>query len=305
MRRTFLIWLSAVICITFLVTGILVYTQFSLHAHERVQQMLSARLNDMMELFIHTERSTSYMSRINDASTLDRARALAEIISLSPELLKKQEDLQGVCNMLSAEQIAISDENGTIIAAVPQSYVGHNLAESEDTRPFLTCISSPGYELCVRSSSSEADQRAMQYAGVHRLDAPGVVRLGFRTNLEQAAREADSISRLSSSLRLGSTGRVFVFRRGAMLTSSDIVVPEAKLLSLTANKVHELTLNEENYYAYAVDSDPENGIRLVGAIPAESVRRSSIRSVQMLLISNFIMFICMFAVVSYLLQRLV
>ena len=305
MRRTFLIWLSAVICITFLVTGTLVYSQFTLHAHERVEQMLSTRLNDMMELFLHTERSTSYMSRINDASTLDRARALSEIVSLNPKLLKNQEDLQAVCNMLSAEQIAISDENGTIIAAVPKTYVGHNLAESEETRPFLACISSPGYELCIRSSSSEADEQAMQYAGVHRLDAPGVVRLGFRTNLEQAARESDSISRLGSSLRLGNTGRVFVFRRGALLTNVDTSTPEADLLSITANKVHEITINEIDYYAYAVDSDPGDGIRLVGAIPVESVQRSSIRSVQMLLISNFIMFIIMFAVVSHLLQRLV
>ena len=93
MRRTFLIWLSAVICATFIITGTLVYSQFSYSSRERAKEMMATRLNDMLELFRHAESSIAYLSKANDASALDRTRALSQIISLNPSLLNDQEKL--------------------------------------------------------------------------------------------------------------------------------------------------------------------------------------------------------------------
>lgn len=302
MRRTFLLWLLAVICTTFLATGALVYAQFAQHAKERAEQMMAARLNDMLELLKHAQRNTSYLSRINDASTLDRTRALADIVSLRPEILKDQEELQGICNRLGAEKISISDENGTIVAAVPASEVGYNLAQREETMPFLDCVSAPGYELSLRTLSGDADQLSMQHAAVHRLDAPGVVILTFRMRVEQEAREAESLNRMKESLQLGRNGLVFVFRRGALISGEATSGQQAEMLGLEVKKALELVIDHKDYYAYAVEGD---GFRLVGAIPAERVYWATVNSVQFLLLSNLILFGVMFAVVSYLLQRLV
>ena len=302
MRKTFLLWLLAVICTTFIATGALVFFQFAKHARERAEMMMDARLNDMLELFLHAGRSTDYLNRVNVSSTLDRTRALAEIIRLRPAILKNQERLQGVCNRLGAEGLSITDENGTIIAAVPASLVGKNLAESDDTIPFLRCVSSLGYELSQRSLSREVDQIDLQHAAVHRLDSPGVVMLSFRMRVEQEAREADSLSRLTANLRLGTNGRIFVFRDGALISGESSSVSPASLLALPANRALELTIDHQDYYAYAVDGD---SYRLVGAIPAQRVYEVGFRSMYMLLVSNLILFAIMFALVWYLLQRLV
>lgn len=301
MRRTFLLWLLAVVCTTFLATGALVYTQFARHSRERAEQMMAARLNDMLSLLMHAERSASYLTRVNDASTLDRTRALADIINLRPEILKNQEELQGLCNRLGAEGLTISDENGMVIASVPASQVGYNLAQSDETIPFLDCIEAPGYELSIRTTSADAAQLTLQRAAVHRLDSRGVVILTFRMRVEQEARESESLSRLTSNLQLGARGVVFVFRRGA-LVSGETNVSQSVLLALPANQALEIGIDNEDYYAYAVDGE---GYRLIGAVPAERVHRASMRSVQSLLLSNFILFGIMFAVVSYLLQRYV
>ena len=302
MRRTFLLWLSAVICTAFVITVLLVYAQFARHAQDRAEQMMATRLNDMLELFLHADHSTMYLSQANDASTLDRTRALAEIVQLNPELLNDQERLQGICNLLGAEQITITDDQGTVVAAVPASMVGYNLEQSEDTRPFMACISSPGYELCLRAGSGEADQQALQFAGVHRMDQPGVVRLGFRTRLEQASRESESFSRTTAKLRMGEGSRLYIFRRGALLTGDDMQAPQAELLAISPNEAQVITLNDEKYYVYAVDGEE---YRLVGAVPARRIYVASFRAVQSVLVSNLLLFVAMFAVVSYLLQRLV
>lgn len=302
MRKTFLLWLLAVICTTFIATGALVYVQFAQHARDRAEKMMAARLSDMLELFMHAERSTSYLNRVNDASTLDRTRALADIINLRPGILENQEELQGVCNRLGAERITVSDENGTIVAAVPADDVGYNLAQSDETIPFLDCVAAPGYELSLRSQSRNADQLSLQHAAVHRLDSPGVIILTFRMRVEQEARESESLSRLTGNLRLGENGLIYVFRQGALLSGDSSNVSQAQLLALPANQALKLTIDDTEYYAYAVDG---GGFRLVGAIPAERVYRASIRSVQVLLMSNLILFAVMFALVSYLLQRFV
>lgn len=302
MRKTFLLWLLAVICTTFIATGALVYVQFARHSRDRAEKLMAARLSDMLELFMHAERSTSYLGRVNDASTLDRTRALADIINLRPSILVNQEELQGICNRLGAERAAISDENGTVIAAVPASEVGYNLAQSDETIPFLDCVAAPGYELSLRSQSGDAERLSLQHAAVHRLDSPGVVILTFRMRVEQEAREAESLSRLTGNLRLGENGLIYVFRRGALLSGDPSGISQAVLLALPANQALELSIGHEDYYAYAVDGD---GFRLVGAIPAQRVYRASIQSVQALLISNLILFSVMFAIVSYLLQRFV
>lgn len=301
MRKTFLLWLLAVICTSFLVTGALVYTQFAHHARERAESMMAARLNDMLELLSHAERSSSYLMRINDTSTLDRTRALADIINLRPKLLTEQEELQGICNRLGAERLLISDENGTVIAAVPRKEIGYNLAQKDDTIPFLECISSPGLELSLRATEGDSEQRALQHAAVHRLDSPGVVALTFRMRVEQEARETDSIYQTMTNLRLGEDAHVFVFRRGALI-SGETNVSQAALLALPPNKAIELEINEKDYYAYAVEG---SGYRLVGAVSAERIVQASFESVKFLMLSNLILFIIMFAVVSYLLQRFV
>lgn len=264
---------------------------------------MAARLSDMLELFLHAERNTSYLMRINVTSTLDRARALADIVNLRPELLNDQEELQGICNRLGAERIAVSDENGTIVAAVPASEVGNNLAQREETMPFLDCVAAPGFELSLRTTSSDAGQQTMQHAAVHRLDRPGVVILTFRMRVEQEARESESLSYLTSNLKLGSSGQIFVFRRGAMVAGdTSASVSQAALLALPTNRALEISIDGRGYYAYAVEND---GYRLVGAVPKRRVYHVTLSNVWSLMLSNILLFGVMFCVVCYLLQRLV
>lgn len=303
MRRTFLIWLSAVLVTTFVIIGTLVYSQFANHARERAEQMMSTRLMDMLEMFRHADRSISYLSNANDSSTLDRTRALAEIISLNPSILKNQEELQGICNRLGAEQIVICDEEGRVEAAVPQSYVGYNIEAGDEIRLLIAGEDGMGSEICGPISHGETQhQGIMQYAGVRRIDKPGFVRLGFRTRWEQLSRAESSFDYSAGKLRLGDGGRIAVFRRGMCLASGKLAISQAELLALPPDEVREVPIDGKNYFLYAVDG---GGYRLIGLLPAKEIYKSSLGAVQFVLLSNLLLFIIMFAVVSYLLQRIV
>ena len=303
MRRSFLIWLSAVICATFLLTGALAYIQFSRTAQERAEQMMHTRLHDVLELIEHAESSIAYLSRANDASALDRTRALVEILTLNPSLLSQQEELQGLCNRLGAEQICVSNAEGVIEAAVPAELVGANLSTPED-KELLAGNAAESYEI-IHSTVAPGDSEhrgSMQYAGMRRRDKEGIVRLGFRTRFEEASREESSLDGPSMKLRLGEQGRVVVYRRGALISQTAASLPQVELLALPTEEVRELHIGDEDYFAYAVEG---GGYRLVGLLPTSEIYKPSLKRAQTILLSNLLVFAIMFAGVSYLLQRLV
>lgn len=304
MRRTFLIWLSAVICTTFVIMGALVYSQFARHAREKAEQMMATRLNDILELFMHAERSVSYLSMANDASTQDRTRALVEILSLKPEILLNQEELQGVCNLLGAEQIAVCNSKGVVEAAVPESFVGYNLEDGDDIYLLTGGDERQEQALCSPMASADTEsQGVMQFATVRRLDKEGFVRLGFRTRLEHASRQESSLDHSTAKLRVGENGRVVVFRRGVRVSNrSKASISQTELLAMPTNEVKEVTIDGDEYFLYAVEG---NGYRLVGVVPRSEIYRSSLGAVKSVLLSNLLLFFIMFAVVSWLLQRIV
>ncbi len=262
---------------------------------------MTTRLRDMLELVDYTTGSMQRLMRNNDEMALARARAVAEIVRLNPATLSDQETLQGLCNDLGAEQVAITDDKGVILAAVPASYRGFDLSGDKDASKFLPCISTPGYEY-VQREDEQLKTTGLQYVGVHRQDAPGLIRVGFRSHYEQRAREATTYSRLAANHSLGATGRIVAFRGGAALNREALPGPAADFLSLPLGELQRMIFNGEEHFVYALE---KNGFRLVGIIPLRDFYPTGVRNLRSRLIANSIVLVSVFALVSFLLQHLV
>lgn len=299
MRRKFLLWLFALLLSVFVVTGALAYFYFTHHAEERAAQTMSTRLSDLMELIRHAEAGTQHVMEMNDAGALQRTRALAELLRLNPALLKHQEALQGICNELGAAQIVVTDASGEVIASVPEHLVGYRLGEHEQSQEFMACVDDADAEICQRPHANGQEKLTMQYTGVHRRDARGVVQLGIVTPHEQVVRADASFGKLAANFSLGENGRIVAFRGGALLSGGSLPCSEAELLALPVGKAVPLVLQGEDFYAYAMEQE---GYRLVGVLPAADVYRSRGGVLRSLLLSNLVLFLLMFAAVFYLLQ---
>lgn len=300
MRIKFLSWLFLLICAAFAVAGILAYAQFQRQAQDRATQIMSTRLSDLLELITYTQASMKHVMEINDASTLERARALAEIIRLNPDILQSQEALQGLCNDLGAIELNVTDGQGIVIAAVPASNKGKDISGQEQGKSFMQCIKEPGFELCQRPRNNGDDTR--QYAGVHRLDQPGLVLLGIVGQHEQTVRAGASFGKLAANFKLGRNGRIIAFREGSLLNREHLSFPTSDLLALPLDKASEVSIADAEYFTYAVSKD---GFRLVGLIPRSEMTAMSRQNLWRLLRSNVFLFIVEFILVWILLQKLV
>lgn len=302
MRRKFLIWLSTVIFTVFVLTVGVAYVNFTEHAEDRATATLKNRLNDLMGLLLHANDSTQHVMELNDAGALQRTRAFAEMLRLNPSLLTDQEALQTVANELGVEQICITDGEGCVIAAVPITNVGYDLAEYEQSREFLACLDDPDLEICQRPRANGQDNLPMQYTGIHRKDAPGIVQLGIVTTHEQMVRSNASFGNLAASYQLGENGFIIAYHDGEMLNKSTLPYAETDLLSLPLDKAEVIQMGDKTYFAYALE---RRHYRLVGLLPTEEVEADSMRAIRSLLFSNLLVFLLLFVVVSFLLQHYV
>lgn len=302
MRFTFLAWLSGLICAAFAVAVGYSHVRFITDAENRATQTISARLGDLMELLVHSDAYVGLMRDMTDAAAMERTRALAEIIRLNPAMIKDDEALQGICNDLGVRQALVTDGEGKIVAAVPESLVGTDISSLEDGDKIRECIEQPGLEVATTAADVFSSDNSMQYTAVHRQDAPGAVVIGSRGLREQSLRVVSSFANLTENFDLGRNGFIIAFKDGALLGDEIPPFPTADLISLPLNKSQRLWLGDSEYYGYAIRQE---GYRLVGLMPTRELRRSSMRILHPVLASNAVLFTLIFVVVFYLLQRLV
>ncbi len=299
MQRKFLSWLFILICTAFALAGLLSFFQFQRQSEARARDLMSNRLHDLMLLVRFSQDNMNHVMQINNESTLERTRAAAEIIRLNPDIINSEEAMQGLCNDLGADQLCVSNEKGVIVAAIPKSTLGFDLSAHEQSRPFMECIRTPGYELIQRPQSNAHSGQILQYAGVTRQDTPGIIQLGFKPQHEQMVRASANFEKLASKILGSDTGHIVAFRDGCMLNRNTLNIPSSTLLALPLNKVGETTLGGKDYATFAIE---ENGLRLVALTPWREISKISYKSLRYLLLSNIGLFALMFIVVWLLLR---
>lgn len=302
MRRKFLTWLLLLVCATFVVTGLLAYLQFDKQAQGRAQHILFTRLNDLSELINQTNDNMQHVVEINEESALVRTRAIAKIIQLNPSILNNYEELQELCNDIEADQLCVTDDNGVVIAAVPNELVGFDLKNHDQSRIFIKCINLPGEEIVQRAQKNAYNGEILQYTGVSRKDKKGVIQLGFAILHEQAVRKNTAFTALADTFKLGKNGHIIAFNGGAQISGSDQNFVSTDLLSLPLNEVATTTHAGQEYYTYVLQ---KGDIRIIGLLPVSEINDISLSSIKQLFISNIFLFLVMFLLVWVLLQKLV
>lgn len=299
MQRKFLSWLFVLICTAFALAGLLSFLQFQRQSEARARDLMSNRLHDLMLLVRFTQDNMNHVAQINDESTLELTRAAAEIIRLNPTVIDSPEALQGLCNELGADQLCITNQDGMVIAGVPKSVLGFNLSKHEQSRPFMECIHTPGFELLQRPRNNALNGQVLQYAGVTRPDEPGVIQLGFKPQHEQTVRASADFEKLAGKILGSDAGHIVAFRDGRLLNRAALNIPTSTLLALPLDNVGEVTLGGKDYATYAIE---ENGMRLVALTPWREISKISYKSLRYLLLSNLGLFAFMFIVVWLLLR---
>ena len=170
-------------------------------------------LDSVVKRVQDTTDNLALVMGINNGMAMSKVRAFSRIVANDPSVLGDQSRFEALCRPLDVEELHVSDEKGTLIRSVPTSSLGFNLGTADQSRPFMQAISDKSFEFVQLPSVKPTDGKLFQYAGVARLDRPGVVQVGHSAErVAQSQRLAD-VNAIAKSTRIGRNGRVEIFLR--------------------------------------------------------------------------------------------
>lgn len=138
-----------------------------------------------IDQIIHTlESNQTELELMNENLNEDyftRAKAAAYVLDRQEEVVMDVSEMQYLAKLLDVDELHYIDENGIIASASVSEYIGMNMADHDQTRPFLAILESGEEDayLIQEARPNAATGKIMQYIGVARKNKGGFVQVGF------------------------------------------------------------------------------------------------------------------------------
>ena len=217
MRALFNKWLLLFVVLAFGFTFGLSWYLHRKEAKKNALELLSVNLADASNRVRRAEANLKTITEMSAASAIAKTRAFAMLIKEKPSILKNPDELKLIREKLDVDELHVADETGKLIASLIASsyhgkdnYNGYNLNQAEQSRVFMKAIKDPSFELVQQPQYNGAERKLFQYTGVARLDAPGVVQVGFQPNRIKKARQLADVKNIESNVRIGINGKLFI-----------------------------------------------------------------------------------------------
>lgn len=180
----------------------------------------AVRIDDAILKLEESETNIEELSAQLKEDYLQRARVIANMLTLDPDLDKDLETLDKIRTDLGADEYHITDENGVIIASNVDVYIGFDFHSGDQTKPFLQMLTDKNFELAQDPQPNEAEGKLFQYIGVPRQDKSGIVQVGMEPVRLAEALEDSQPNVILKDLKIGTDGTVFTINKDDMTVSA-------------------------------------------------------------------------------------
>ncbi len=310
MRKTFQIWLLLFVAAAFAVTltlSFIIQTRQSL-AHSEI--LIRERLDDVCEQIESNNKNLAAVLRDNCAEAMTKARVFAEFLNEDDERAADGQWMERMLGLINVDELHVIDASGMIAYSTHPEVVGYNMADAEQSADFLKLLDHPGTGMVQdpRTRGYE-DGKIMQYAGFSLADGKGFVQIGFFPERLQASLVLADIKNLSPSLRIGSAGEIAVIQDGTVVSDGN--------RSFIGKTLSELGIDAEKFpdgKAHFVKVDGKRFLcvmtqyeayRLAGMVPENELYTTRQQTAVFLVVSNLILFLAVFGLISWLVRRIV
>ncbi len=301
---------------TFFIMTAAIFVILAVHSLFNLHQLKSQQFNTFYvktEQMIHTlknnQEELALMRESLDEDYLTRARAAAYVLDSQKEVSVDVEKLQYLANLLNVDELHIIDENGIIVSASVPQYVGIDMADHPQTRPFLDLLGRGDEDayLIQEAQPNAAESKIMQYVGVARKGQSGVVQVGFTPTRQLAAQSRNTYDYIFSRFPTDIGEELFVVdaSTGAVLGHSggmeqDFDADCYRLNMLLGCEEGAYRKGEDGKIMYIVSRRYED-VLLCAALP----RNTLLRKLGANFLAAFLCLIFIEAVVIFLLNYLV
>ncbi|MBP5586031.1 MAG: SpoIIE family protein phosphatase [Lentisphaeria bacterium] len=193
---------------------IVVFLVMTVGAKRLARVTITERLRDL-SMDVTEWRSNYKKIRENtDSSSLAKARMLARIIQYDPEILKNDARLKELADVLNVDSLCVSDGEGVLIASTEPGFLGFHMDSTEQSGAFMPAVKDKTFELVQDPQERGIDHVIVQYAGVARLDEPGIVQIAYESDNVFDYSDIELMREIMKALPIGQEGRFLVLEDG-------------------------------------------------------------------------------------------
>ncbi|MFG6369992.1 MAG: HAMP domain-containing protein [Lachnospiraceae bacterium] len=203
-QRLFFYMLAALL-IT--ITAIFALQTFVSHSSNTTASQI--KLEDVRSKLTANEENIAQLTENLSKDNLAKTRAFADMLAADKSINGNQQKLNAVKDRLMVNELHIIDENGIITSSTVDAYIGFDMKSGEQSNAFMVIADNPSIEIVQEPQRNVAEGIVMQYIGVARTDAKGLVQVGVRPEVLENMLAGTEISVVLRDMDFGEKGYVY------------------------------------------------------------------------------------------------
>ena len=184
-------------------------------AKRQARTIIAERLRDLSVDVTEWRESIKRFREVTNAAALVKVRMLARMIQYDPEILKNDARLKELASALDVDSLCVSDGEGVLIASIEPGFLGFHMDSTDQSKEFMPAITDKTFELVQDPQERGIDHVIVQYAGVARLDEPGIVQIAYESDNVFDYSDIELMQEILAALPIGQSGRFLVLEDGA------------------------------------------------------------------------------------------
>lgn len=167
------------------------------------------KLAMVKEKLISNDEEIEKLTNSLGENNLAKARAFAEILASDKTVLTNEKRLQEICDSLMVNELHVIDEKGIITHSTISAYIGFDMNSGEQSAAFMVIVDDPSIEIVQEPQKNVVEGTVIQYIGVARTDAKGLVQVGIRPEILEETLANTEIDVVLRGIDYGDNGYVF------------------------------------------------------------------------------------------------
>lgn len=222
-KSAFLFAVTTLLVTAFVALGKCAYDR---HIRQIDSEAMRLGLEDVSRRIRGSIANLAHITELYNESAISAARTFARMVATDPSVIRDRSAFLELKRVLGVDELHVSDSRGVLIASEPESSLGYDMASRAQSAAFMPAITNRAFELVQTPMIKGVENRLFQYAGVSRIDEPGIVQIGLEpSRLENATSIAD-LDNIAATVRVGRGGRVAIVKLDRSSGSDERVVFE-------------------------------------------------------------------------------
>lgn len=167
------------------------------------------KLADVKEKLADNDENIKRLKENLSQDNLAKTRAFADLLASDSTIYGNAAKLEEIKERLMVNELHIIDEDGIITSSTIAGYIGFDMKSGDQSNAFMVIVDDPTIEIAQEPQVNVAEGIVMQYIGVARKDAKGLVQVGVQPEVLENMLASTTLDKVLGEIDFGSRGYVY------------------------------------------------------------------------------------------------